>query len=305
MCRVFVVLLALILMLPSFSISETGDLGMSIGDFITKYNAMASPLVSPVLPLKKADFTIPWDEYKVSGYTADKYSECMIYLYSKGTAGVWSDTRRLDFIRISSKPEYFNALITIAGRCADLFVEDYFNMGLGKLTAMSVITYYYENNQKDDSYMSWNALNEEKGIYLYYGYSDSEYYFMIGKDNQEEESAKYPPIKKISRRYLVPEAITSERYNSFTENMKKSTKKKVSTNYTHYKPELLADSENREELIARFPNITKNEIYVLKKDTTEASLEKLEGYFAEAGYTESDFELDQRGIAYSYFEIAK
>lgn len=104
-------------------------------------------------------------------------------------------------------------------------------------------------------------------------------------------------VGQIERIFRLPTAITKERYTEFTDKMSKSTKKKVSTNYTLIEPAKLDSRENKEELIANYPSITEQALYILKSDTSSTNKQKIEGYFEEAGYTEEDFETDQALVA--------
>ena len=104
-------------------------------------------------------------------------------------------------------------------------------------------------------------------------------------------------IGKIEKKYILPTAITVDRYNSFTANMSKSTKKKVSPNYSLYEPDKLDKKENKDEIIAMYPSVAEQPLYILKSDTNATNKQKIEGYFAEAGYTQEDYEIDQQLVA--------
>ena len=104
-------------------------------------------------------------------------------------------------------------------------------------------------------------------------------------------------IGKIEKTYLIPTAITAERYTEFTNNMSKATKKKVSSSYSLYEPDKLDKKDNKDEIIAMYPSVTEQALYILKSDTTTANKQKIEGYFAEANYSQEDFEIDQQLVA--------
>ncbi len=104
-------------------------------------------------------------------------------------------------------------------------------------------------------------------------------------------------IGKIEKNYLVPNAITKERYAAFTDNMSKKEKKQVSSNYSLYEPEKLNSKENKDEIIAMYPSVVDQALYILKADTTSNNKAKIEGYFVAAGYTQEDYELDQQLVA--------
>lgn len=100
-------------------------------------------------------------------------------------------------------------------------------------------------------------------------------------------------VGQIERIYLLPDVITRERYTHFTDQMSKSTKKKLSSNYTLIEPEKLDKRSDKAELIAAYPSITEQALYILKSDTSTNNKAKIEDYFAEANYTQEDYEIDQ------------
>lgn len=104
-------------------------------------------------------------------------------------------------------------------------------------------------------------------------------------------------VGQIERIFHIPLAITKERYDAFTANMKKSTVKKLASNYTLVEPEKLGERKNKDELLARYPGVAENTMYILKEDTSATNKGKIEGYFAEGGYTEADYETDLLNVA--------
>ena len=104
-------------------------------------------------------------------------------------------------------------------------------------------------------------------------------------------------IGKIEKIFIMPTAITKERYDAFVAEMKGSTKKKLSSNYTLYKPEELDKKKNKDEIIALYPSVTEQALYILKSDTSANNKAKIEGYWAEVGYSQEDYELDQQLVA--------
>jgi len=104
-------------------------------------------------------------------------------------------------------------------------------------------------------------------------------------------------VGQIEKVYIIPTAITKERYKSFTDNMKKSTKKKLESNYTLMTPEKLEKRDDKEELLAKYPTIGEQEMYLLKSDTSSNNKAKIQGYFEEAGYTMEDYETDMQLVA--------
>ena len=115
---------------------------------------------------------------------------------------------------------------------------------------------------------------------------------------QEDGSVRIDyAIGKIERTYMMPTAITEERYKAFTEKMSKSTKKKLGSNYSLYDPATLDKKDNKDELLAMYPSVAEQSLYILKSDTNATNKAKIEGYFAEVGYTQEDLEIDNALIA--------
>ena len=103
-------------------------------------------------------------------------------------------------------------------------------------------------------------------------------------------------IGKIERIYMIPTAITKEHYKEITDRMSKADKKKVSSFYTLMDAKKLAKADNKEELIATYPQIETTEMYILKSGTKAQNKEKIEGYFRTAGYTQEEFEQDEQNV---------
>ena len=127
-------------------------------------------------------------------------------------------------------------------------------------------------------------------------YSIANQNFTIEQPAENEISVKYA-IGKIERVYLIPTAITKDRYDAFRANVKKSTQKKIASNYSLYEPEKLDSKKNKDEVIALYPEVLNQPLYILNPDTKSNNKAKLEEYFAEAGYTQEDFDIDQQLVA--------
>ena len=112
-------------------------------------------------------------------------------------------------------------------------------------------------------------------------------------------------IGDINKVYMMPYAITEERFQMFTERMKEQlglTKSKINSKvsnvYIVYSPETLAsksDSE-KEAILAQYPSAAEQPIRVL--DTSKkADYQTIADYFVQVGYNQEEFDLDQQLIA--------
>ena len=129
-----------------------------------------------------------------------------------------------------------------------------------------------------------------------YAYSMQNQTYSVKKQEDGSIRVDYS-VGRIERTYQIPTAITKERYTAFTDAMSKSTKKKVSALYTLVEPGKLDKRDDKDELIALYPSITEQALYLLKGNTSTTNKEKLEGYFEEGGYTAQDYEIDQALVA--------
>ncbi len=129
-----------------------------------------------------------------------------------------------------------------------------------------------------------------------YAYSQQNQTFQISQPDEESIRIDYS-IGKIEREFMIPTFITKEHYNQITDNMKKATKKKVSSNYTLIEPDKLSKVKDLDAVLAECPSIETQAVYMLKSGTSTTNKEKIEGYFAEGGYTAEDFAIDQELLA--------
>ena len=143
--------------------------------------------------------------------------------------------------------------------------------------------------------VTYTASGGEVGLNNYtYSIKNQTYDIVQQKDGSIRVNYSVGQIERI---YRIPTAITRERFTEFSDKMSKSTKKKMSSNYTLVESAKLDKRDNKEELIANYPSVVEQDLYLLKEDTSTNNKEKIEGYFEEAGYTEEDFAIDQALVA--------
>ena len=93
----------------------------------------------------------------------------------------------------------------------------------------------------------------------------------------------------------LPDAISEERMNKFLEAMSESQKKKINRNYTLYSFDSL-EKEEADTLLEKYPALREQPLYILRSGTKDYMREELAEYFAEAGYTQADYELDNKNL---------
>ena len=129
-----------------------------------------------------------------------------------------------------------------------------------------------------------------------YAYSIKNGTYSVSKPDDNTVSVRYA-VGKIEKIYLMPSAITVERFTAFTDAMSKKDAKKVKGVYTLYKPDKVATLDNRDELLAMYLSLEEQELYVLKSDTSENNKAKTAAFFESVGYSQEDYEIDQQLVA--------
>ena len=103
-------------------------------------------------------------------------------------------------------------------------------------------------------------------------------------------------VGKIERIFMIPNAITKERYTEFSGKMSKKNKKKLGNYYSLYEPSKLNKKSNVDDIIALYPSVTEQPLYILK-DIDAGKKSDVEAFFKEAGYTMEDYETDMQLMA--------
>ncbi len=129
-----------------------------------------------------------------------------------------------------------------------------------------------------------------------YGNSISNQSYVITPLDDGSIDVEYS-IGKIEKTYLIPKAITKVRFDEFTGQMSKSDVKKVKQYYASYSPEKLDSVKKKDELIAMYPEVQNQAIYVLKDDVKDVNKKKLETMFAGVGYNQDEYAIDMELVA--------
>lgn len=174
--------LVLLLLIPATTIAEssyTAKLGMTMDEFILKYNAVPATLGSPYKSLEKPAFWTDFNEYKVAWFYPESNTTVAILLLSADKTNTKSTKAGLDGIQIYSlSKDNWISLLCVTKRCAGIFGEELFGVSTTSFGIIEAINYYYENDLEKKGYTSYRALNADETIALSFGYSDG-YYFSI------------------------------------------------------------------------------------------------------------------------------
>lgn len=100
-------------------------------------------------------------------------------------------------------------------------------------------------------------------------------------------------LGKVEKEYVIPPVTTKEQFDAWTEKMDTDGKNLVQQYYKKYNINKLGKKDNKEELLADYPIIAEEVIYVLRDTTKENVRKKMEEIFAGAGYTYEDYLADK------------
>ena len=96
-------------------------------------------------------------------------------------------------------------------------------------------------------------------------------------------------IGDISRSFHIPPAAVEEKMRSYLEVMELDDRYKVEGSYRLYDINNLRSSDDKGQLLSRYPELSKSRMYVLRDNTQDFMKELMEGYFEYAGYTREDY----------------
>lgn len=158
----------------------------------------------------------------------------------------------------------------------------------------NISTSYYQKVLKSQLYLTY--IDEDTAVSTMNNYTSS---IENGQFEIEEVENGVKITYFIGDSALMirlPDAISEERMLKFLEQMSENQQKKMKRNYTLYSMETLGE-DKREEMLAKYPVLAEQNLYVLRSGTKDYMREELAGYFEEAGYTQEDFELDSANVA--------
>lgn len=92
-------------------------------------------------------------------------------------------------------------------------------------------------------------------------------------------------LGNVEKEFVIPPVITETELEALLANMKNDYANMVKQYYKKYDINKLAKKDNKEELLANYPVLATDVIYVLRDTTKDAMKAAFQGYFEEAGYT--------------------
>lgn len=139
--------------------------------------------------------------------------------------------------------------------------------------------------------LTYSTINGVDTLYSNYTYSMEKQIYDI--EAGEDYIKVYYSIGDMEKEYIIPPVITQERMESFLANMSNSNAVMVGEYYKKYDINKLGKKDNKEELLASYPILESEVIYVLRDTTKDNIKSKFEIYFEEAGYTLEDYQADK------------
>ena len=103
-------------------------------------------------------------------------------------------------------------------------------------------------------------------------------------------------VGKLSKVFLVPEAITAARMEQFIEGMSKRERGTVLDMYQLYDPENPKDAAKIAELIETYPDLANEAVYVMRPNQKDNKKSKVEALLAEGGYNGEEYAYDMSRI---------
>ena len=187
MKKLIAILLVLALVLPACAVAEkniakkkyTPALGMTMVEFISKYNAVKAPIGSSYLVLDKPYLWTDGDEYSFAWFKTESKSSVVLFLVTTDPNHKRSLDAGLDMIQIyDATGKDFLALISISDRCSELFALQWLGTSFGGLAITTIIRGYYENGQMENG-GGWQCFLDEENKYAIQFFYQDGYYFMI------------------------------------------------------------------------------------------------------------------------------
>ncbi len=97
----------------------------------------------------------------------------------------------------------------------------------------------------------------------------------------------------VEKEYVIPPVLTKTDYEKWTGMMSTDDANTISQYYKKYNIKKLGKKDNKEELLASYPLLEKEILYILRTNTKENMRKKIQSIFEGIGYTYEDFLSDK------------
>ena len=139
--------------------------------------------------------------------------------------------------------------------------------------------------------ITYSNVNGIDSLYSGYGYSVQKGIYEI-ETGGDYVRVNYS-IGDVEKEYLIPTVIRASDMEALFEKMDKKNASMVQDYYKKYDINNLGKRDNKEELLADYPALADEVLYVLRDTTKDNMKTKFEEFFEEAGYTLEQHEADK------------
>lgn len=137
----------------------------------------------------------------------------------------------------------------------------------------------------------WSTKNGVDAEYNNYDYGIKNGLYDI-ETGENYIKVKYS-IGDVDREYYIPPVTTEEKLEYWFSQMENNDATLIKEYYKKYDINKLGKNDNKDELLAQYPILADEVIYVLRDKTNNSLKQKFEGMFEAAGYTAADYEEDK------------
>ncbi len=135
--------------------------------------------------------------------------------------------------------------------------------------------------------LTYSTINGVDTLYNNYDYSMEKGIYEI-EQNGDSIKVKYS-LGDVEKEFVIPPVIPEERMNALTEAMDQSGKQLVRDYYKKYDINNLGKNDDKEVLLANYPILETQVIYVLRDGVKDSIKSKFEKVFGEAGYAYEEY----------------
>lgn len=139
--------------------------------------------------------------------------------------------------------------------------------------------------------MTYSTPNGTDALYNNYDYSMAEGIYDI--EMGEDYIKVFYSIGDVEKQYMIPPVITVENFDRITAPMTKQNLTTLKQFYKKYDLNNLGKDDDRDALLAAYPILEQEPVYVLRDNTKDAQKTRFEQWFEELGYTEEDYARDK------------
>lgn len=147
-----------------------------------------------------------------------------------------------------------------------------------------------KNNLKSTAILQYSTVNGVKTLYNNFGYSIDRGIYEI-ETGEDYIKVNYT-VGNTEKVFVIPLAVPESRMNELMVNMDKKDQKQVNEYYRRYDIDKLKSTDNKDELLASYPDLANERIFVLRDGLADYIKEKIQTIFETVGYTYEDYEAD-------------